>query len=54
MYLAPASADFCLYLSKAASVAIGIEAVSNPMKNIRKFPAEIMKYIPSRVARVIM
>jgi hypothetical protein len=30
-----------------------MEAVSNPMKNIRKWPAEIMKYIPSKVLRVI-
>ena len=54
MYLAPASADCCLYLSKAASVASGMDAVSSPIKNIRKFPAEIMKYMPSSVASVIM
>ena len=35
-------------------VASGMDAVSSPIKNIRKFPAEIMKYIPSSVASVIM
>ena len=43
MYLAPASAELCLYLSKATNAAIGIEAVSSPIKNIRKFPDPIMK-----------
>jgi len=39
-------------LSNATSVAIGIEAVSRPMKKNRKFPAEIMKYMPSSVVSV--
>ena len=39
-------------MSNATSAAIGILAVSSPMKNIRKCPAEIMKYIPNRVESV--
>lgn len=35
-------------------ITIGMLAVSSPMKNIRKCPAEIMKYIPSRVESVRM
>ena len=41
-------------MSKATRAAIGMLAVSSPMKNIRKCPAEIMKYIPSRVESVRM
>lgn len=39
---------------KATNAAIGILAVSSPMKNIRKCPAEIIKYMPSSVERVSM
>ena len=52
MNLAPASAELCLYLSKATRHAIGTEASSIPMKNIRKCPALIMKYIPKSVESV--
>ena len=52
MYLAPASADSRLNLSKATNVAIGIDAVSSPIKKNRKLPAEIMKYMPSSVVSV--
>ena len=45
-------AEWWRYLSKATSAAIGMLAVSSPMKNIRKCPAEIMKYIPSSVESV--
>ena len=54
MYLAPASAEWWRYLSKATKAAIGMLAVSSPMKNIRKCPAEIIKYMPSSVERVSM
>ena len=54
IYFAPASAEWCLYLSKATRQAIGTEASSSPMKNSRKCPAEIMKYMPSSVESVRM
>ena len=54
MYLAPASAELCLYLSKATKAAIGTEAVSSPIKNSKKLPEEIIKYIPNKVESVKM
>ena len=52
MYFAPASAELCLYLSNATRQAMGTEASSSPMKNIRKCPALTMKSMPSNVERV--
>ena len=52
MNFAPASAELFLYLSNATRHAIGTEASSRPMKNMRKCPALIMKYIPRSVERV--
>lgn len=52
MYFAPASADFLHFLSIATSVDKGMEAISIPMKNSRKWPLDTMKYIPSRVTSV--
>lgn len=49
MNLAPASALSWRYLSKAMRAVRGMEASSRPMKNIRKWPEEIMKYMPSSV-----
>ena len=52
MNFAPASAEFFLYLSNATRQAIGTDASSIPMKNIRKCPALIMKNMPRRVESV--
>ena len=54
MYLAAASAEFFLYLSRATRHAIGTLAISSPRKNIRKCPLEIIMNIPSSVERMSM
>ena len=49
MYLAAASAESFLCLSKATRQAIGTEAISRPRKNIRKLPEESIMYMPRSV-----
>ena len=48
-YLAPDSYESPPCLLKATNAAIGSDAVSRPMKKMRKCPDEIIRYIPKRV-----
>ena len=49
-----ASEDVFLSTSKLARAAIGIVASSRDKKNIKRFPLEIIKNIPSKAERIKM